>query len=39
MYLMDGLHVVVFILVLTQSASKGTLTGNCLKEMFANAGH
>jgi hypothetical protein len=37
MYLMDGLRLVVFILDLTQSASEGTLTDNCLKEMSANA--
>jgi hypothetical protein len=33
------LHVVDFMLVLTQSASKCTLTDNCLKEMSANAFH
>jgi hypothetical protein len=38
MYWME-LHVVVFILVLTRTGSKCTLTDNCLKEMSANAGH
>jgi hypothetical protein len=37
-YWMELLHMVVLLLVLTHSVSKGTLTNNCLREMSANTG-